>query len=683
VLQRNAQAEQQRQTRRGWSIKAYLVALALSSTLPIAIAAGFFAYHLVSASSQNTRTEFEDRLRLLRNAIEMRIDNVIEDLEILARSPALQEDRLSDFRQHASEAARLIGAIAIVLTDREGRQLVNTRQPPGTPLPPRANLDALKRVLETGRPQVSDLIRASVDGLPIITVDVPVRANDGGIRYVLAVGLLPQYLSALMDASVPAGIIGSIVDRKGILIARRPYIDGVELVGQPTIPELRQHLGQPSALWIKAVSRSGVPTYTSFFRSERTGWSVNMALPRDAIDGPVRRANMLFAAAVLAALLASLLFARLVASRFLHALTGLEQHVAQLGAARLFVPQPGPVLEVNRMEGVLHRVGLEIAEAEEAIERERSLLRATVQTIPIGVLLVTANGRISLVNRKMLSLCGVDALQSLEDQALLSYFRPDGTPYALSELPIVRALEDGETIEGEEVLHQMAGVTRHEMINAAPVRDGAGAVIAAVSACYDVTDVRTAMKRQQILLDEINHRVKNTLATVQSIARVSLSSATTMEEYAEAFERRLIALAGAYNLLTENNWEGADLRTIVERTLAPFARGGRTSLSGPALTLTPKLTLALSAAIQELSTNAAKYGALSVEQGRLDVSWSRQDDGRIAFIWIERDGPPVRKPTRRGFGTRLIQDILAMDSGWSVNLDYAPEGLRCKMHIVE
>jgi len=341
------------------------------------------------------------------------------------------------------------------------------------------------------------------------------------------------------------------------------------------------------------------------------------------------------------------------------------------------------VVEVNRMEGVLHRVGLEIAEAEEAIERERSLLRATVETIPIGVLLVTANGRISLVNRKMLSLCGVDELRSLEDRALLSYFRPDGTRYGLAELPVVRALDDGETIEGEEVLHKVAGLTRHEMINAAPVRDGTGAVIAAVAASYDVTDVRTGMKRQQILLDEINHRVKNTLATVQSIARVSLSSATTMEDYAEAFERRLIALSGAYNLLTENNWEGADLRAIVERTLAPFARGGRTSLSGPALTLTSKLTLAMSAAVQELSTNAAKYGALSVEQGRLDVSWSRQDDGRIAFSWIERDGPPVHKPTRRGFGTRLIQDILALDSGWSVTLDYAPEGLRCTMLIVE
>ncbi|MEA3022156.1 MAG: hypothetical protein QOK01_1008 [Alphaproteobacteria bacterium] len=682
MLQRDAQAGQEGRTGRGWSIKAYLIALALSSTLPIAIAAGFFAYHLVSASSQNTRLEFEDRLRLLRNGIEMRIDNVIEDLEILARSPALQDGRLSDFRQHASEAGKLMSAVAIVLTDLEGRQLVNTRQPLGAPLPPRNDLETLKRVLATGRPQVSDLSRTTADGLPFISVEVPVHV-DGGVRYVLAVGLLPQYLSGLMDAYVPAGIIGSIIDRKGILITRRPLLDGLEPVGQPTIPELRQHLGEPSGLWIKAVSRSGVPTYTSFFRSERTGWSVNMALPRDAIDGPLRGTSVLFAAAVLAALLASLLFARLVASRFLHALTGLEQHVTQLGAARLFVPQPGSVVEVNRMEGVLHRVGLEIAEAEEAIERERSLLRATVETIPIGVLLVTANGRISLVNRKMLSLCGVDELRSLEDRALLSYFRPDGTRYGLAELPVVRALDEGETIEGEEVLHKVAGLTRHEMINAAPVRDGTGAVIAAVAASYDVTDVRTGMKRQQILLDEINHRVKNTLATVQSIARVSLSSATTMEDYAEAFERRLIALSGAYNLLTENNWEGADLRTVVERTLAPFAHGARTSLSGPALTLTSKLTLAMSAAVQELSTNAAKYGALSVEQGRLDVSWSRQDDGRIAFSWIERDGPPVRKPTRRGFGTRLIQDILALDSGWSVTLDYAPEGLRCTMLIVE
>src|SRR5262249_7478418 len=140
-------------------------------------------------------------------------------------------------------------------------------------------------------------------------------------------------------------------------------------------------------------------------------------------------------------------------------------------------------------------------------------------------------------------------------------------------------------------------------------------------------------------------------------------------------------LSRAYNLLTENNWEGADLAVIVRRMLAPFASEGRTSVSGPPVALTPKLTLAMSAAIQELSTNAAKYGALSAEQGRIDVWWMRESDGVTASRWTERGGPEVKAPARRGFGTRLIQDILAAESGWTVTLDYLPSGLRCTMRI--
>ena len=209
------------------------------------------------------------------------------------------------------------------------------------------------------------------------------------------------------------------------------------------------------------------------------------------------------------------------------------------------------------------------------------------------------------------------------------------------------------------------------------MRDAAGTIIAAVNACYDVTEARTAMRRQQLLLDEINHRVKNTLATVQSIARLSRSSADTIGDYAKAFEQRLLALSGAYNLLTENNWEGADLRQIVERTLAPYGRSGQTTVEGPPLTLSQKITLALSATAQELATNAAKYGALSVKDGCVDVKWSPHEDGRVLFEWRERDGPPVKPPSRRGFGSRLIQDILAGDSQWTVTLDYRPTGVVC------
>ncbi len=680
MLQRSLETVTAGAARRGWSIRAYLLALALASTVPIAVVAGFFAYHLVSDSSQKVRADFQSRLYLFRNGIELRIANVIEDVEVLGRSPALQRGDFDEFRRYATDVVQMIGAFAVVLSDRDGQQLVNTREPAGAPLRRRRYVEAMNRAFATGQPQVSDLSIASADGLPFISIEVPVRIG-GEIRYVIALGLPPRYLSALMDQYVPHGVIGSIIDRNGILVARRPLVDGDDLVGRPTIPEVRAHLDEPAAFWIESVSRSGTPSYTSFVKSDLTGWAINMALPRDALDGPLRRGGALFTAAALAALLVSLVLALLVTRRFLRALTGLEQHVMQLGTARIIDPEPGPVAEVNRMESMLRRVGVDIAEVEEEIERERSLLQATVQTIPVGVLLVTADRRISLVNRKMLSLCGVDKLGSIEDQSPFAYFRPDGTPYTAADLPIMRALERGETVEGEEVQHEVAGGRRHEVLHAAPVRDGTGDIIAAVSACYDVTADHEAMRRQQILLDEINHRVKNTLATVQSIARASLSSATTLKDYAAAFEQRLIALSRAYNLLTDNNWEGADLGTIARNTLAPFAREGRTSLSGPPVALTPKLTLAMSAAIQELSTNAAKYGALSVEPGRIDVSWAREKNQVISFHWTERGGPVVRKPERRGFGTRLIQDILAAESGWTVTLDYFPSGLQCTMLI--
>jgi two-component sensor histidine kinase len=154
-----------------------------------------------------------------------------------------------------------------------------------------------------------------------------------------------------------------------------------------------------------------------------------------------------------------------------------------------------------------------------------------------------------------------------------------------------------------------------------------------------------------------------------------------LKDYAKSFEQRLIALSNSYDLLTENSWVGVDLRKMVERTLAPFTTRGRISITGPSIVLSPKIALSLAAAVQELCTNAAKYGSLSVEKGRLDVVWSCQDRTYLSFNWIELNGPPVEKPHRRGFGTRLIQEILAAESGWKVEIDYAPTGLRCKLLI--
>src|SRR5262249_16925166 len=156
---------------------------------------------------------------------------------------------------------------------------------------------------------------------------------------------------------------------------------------------------------------------SSFLRSELTGWTVNLALPRDTVDGPMRRNALLFGAVVAAAFLLSLVCARLVSRRFLQAPTRPRYHAVQPPPGPVMRPQPGPVAEVNRMEEALNRVGRDVAAAEAAAERERSLLKATVDSMPIGVLLVSPDGDVSLVNRKLLSLWDVNELHSLHDFA--------------------------------------------------------------------------------------------------------------------------------------------------------------------------------------------------------------------------------------------------------------------------
>src|SRR5262249_26773817 len=149
---------------RAWSIPTHLFAVALASTVPIAVVAGALAYHLLSVAAQNQRHDVEERLRLLRDAVEMRIANVIEDLQVLARSPALRDGHLEEFRQHAIEAASVIGAIGLVMVDRDGQQVLSTRAPLGASLPRRRDLYTQERAFATGAAQVSDLVPATTDG---------------------------------------------------------------------------------------------------------------------------------------------------------------------------------------------------------------------------------------------------------------------------------------------------------------------------------------------------------------------------------------------------------------------------------------------------------------------------------------------------------------------------------------
>jgi PAS domain S-box-containing protein len=213
-----------------------------------------------------------------------------------------------------------------------------------------------------------------------------------------------------------------------------------------------------------------------------------------------------------------------------------------------------------------------------------------------------------------------------------------------------------------------------------PLRAGGVAV-----ALRDVTErfetqrkMREAEEHLRLMVLELNHRVKNNLATVQAIAIQTLRGTETPAEAREAFLRRIMALAAAHDILTHEQWDGAGVAEIAEGVLGALDANQRVTLQGPALRLSPKAALSLSMAFHELGTNALKYGALSRPGGEVRLEWrTRGDPAMLEVDWSERGGPPVAAPRTRGFGSRLLEHGLAAELSGEVRMMFEPDGLRC------
>jgi two-component sensor histidine kinase len=209
----------------------------------------------------------------------------------------------------------------------------------------------------------------------------------------------------------------------------------------------------------------------------------------------------------------------------------------------------------------------------------------------------------------------------------------------------------------------------------------------AVRFVQDITERKQAEERRALLLAELNHRVKNTLAIVQSLAAQTARGATDLPSFSAAFQARLIALARAHDLLSDRGWEGAGLDAVIRAALDPLAEHAtRVDLSGGALgaILPPTTALALTMALHELAANARRYGALSAPEGRVSVACrtTASADGSLTIGWVERGGPPVAgSPARRGFGLRLLASGLTAEAGVRGDIRFEPEGVRCTLRV--
>ena len=198
-------------------------------------------------------------------------------------------------------------------------------------------------------------------------------------------------------------------------------------------------------------------------------------------------------------------------------------------------------------------------------------------------------------------------------------------------------------------------------------------------------DLRASVREKDLLIDELNHRVKNTLATVQSIASQTLRNASSIDHASSAIESRLIALSRVHNVLTDRSWAHVALHDIVTQAIEPYRNIGedRISMQGPGVLVPPRMALPLAMSLQELATNAVKYGALSNGSGRIEVRWQLDETTvphRLSLTWEEDGGPSVLEPKRRGFGTRLIERSLAQELGGEVDIRFAPSGVVCSVN---
>ena len=237
-----------------------------------------------------------------------------------------------------------------------------------------------------------------------------------------------------------------------------------------------------------------------------------------------------------------------------------------------------------------------------------------------------------------------------------------------------------ETVIDHELLYRRPdGKTVNLLAQAAPILDHDGKAEIAIVALQDITGRKAAEAHQQLLINELSHRAKNLLAIIQSIAQQSFRGDDPTSAQLARFEGRLGALSAAHGILTQEKWEAVPLRRLICDTFtAVRSDDERLVMEGPDLMLPPKVSVSLAMAIHELATNATKYGSLTRDEGTVAIRWRNEDD-RLRLTWKEYGGPHVSLPTKRGFGTRMIERGLAAELGGEVRIHYDPDGVRCEV----
>lgn len=461
-----------------------------------------------------------------------------------------------------------------------------------------------------------------------------------------------------------------LIRSDGEVLARFPRLEGIP----PPLPAdspLRKAFETSDSGVIDRTGTDGVKRIYAYAKVGRYPVFVGFGLDRASVLAPwqanVTR-NAVLTAVVAGLLCIMVLIAMRESRRQVEANLELRGEISRREKAEITVAEKEQLLEE------LHR----------AAEERQAILENMVEGLAV---LDSARNFVYMnaAGRKLLDVppdAGQDGTTQLLGMHELK--GPDGQVLSANERPHARVMR-GEILRGMEVDIALPRRVATCRFQGAPLRDRTGRIVGAVLTFEDITERRNARDRQQLLVAELNHRVRNVLAIIQAMVSLSAKSGETAEELPRLLSGRVAALARSHNRLTEDGWRGASLKQMVEEEIAPY--GGETRLIFRAandVVIRPREAQSLALVLHELATNAAKYGALSTDTGRITVEWKivESGDGKLLrFQWRESGGPPVTEPLRRGFGSTLIERAFPQEAAAKTELSYEAGGFACRIEM--
>lgn len=706
---------------RSWSIKSHFWFFGLILALPLAALAAF----LIIEIGQTIRAETEQRMAQVAAGIAADIERDLQRritiLQTLATSATLANGDFAAFHARAQIVARDV-KVGIFLIDPSMRQLLNTNVPFGTSLPDYGTPETALRTIQTRAPQVSEFFIGRVIQRPVFDLDIPVVKGEE-VAYVLAMGLEPTLLDEILRSQqLPSDWILNVADANGTIIAQSP--ESSKYVGTVLRPDLSS---QPSNTVNRTVSTEGLAVLRAVARSRLSNWQVAVNVPQALAEAPLKRSYILLGLWSAVALLLTALLASWFARGVTRPIDAAASAAAGLVRRQPIAPLDSNVSEANELIAALRSAAADLSEVEkqrefaeeqrrlanielaERVRRRAALYRFVDRLHRAGSLVEVYDAaldtiidtlrcdRASILLRDHAGIMRFVAWRGLSDAYRQAV---DGhSPWARDEAdPRPITMPDVATAEMDVSLK---GVIRNEGIGALafiPLITG-GRLAGKFMTYYDASHVfgeeelglsqtigrqlalsvdrKRADETEKMLVAELQHRTKNLFAVIQALAHSSLRGNEILDEARQAFNRRLMVLARAHDRLINASWKGMSFSELVHSELEAFP--GRAKIDGRDILLVPQAAQNFALALHELSTNAAKYGALSKPNGQISVSWTivgGNGAGILKFRWQETGGPPVTQPKREGFGTSLLKMTLG-----NARIEYVPEGLIYEVEV--